>query len=289
MKRERDNFHREWDNALAREKRSRTIYAQETIKPDEVAQELAAVREAIGSGVDVAAFTTQALRDLKAFVKMDGVTLEADLSECAPAVREALDDRKLLRARFAQPVGSGEIYLSRTHPAIENLATHVLDAALDPLSGDDFLVQPARCGVTRTDAVSTRTTLLLARFRYHILTRREGDETALLAEDLVTVAFEGAPASAVWLDDDQAEALLAARPTGNVPADQARVFLQRVLDGYDGLLPHLEEVARRRGDELLAAHRRVRTAARLSGVQYRVEPQLPPDVLALYVFLPGAA
>jgi hypothetical protein len=41
-----------------------------------------------------------------------------------------------------------------------------------------------------------------------------------------------------------------------------------------------------RGDTLLQAHLRVRDAARRRGVQHRVEPHLPPDVLGVYVDLP---
>jgi hypothetical protein len=43
-----------------------------------------------------------------------------------------------------------------------------------------------------------------------------------------------------------------------------------------------------RGEELLEQHRRVRTAARMLGVSHHVEPQLPPDVLGIYVYLPRA-
>ena len=40
-------------------------------------------------------------------------------------------------------------------------------------------------------------------------------------------------------------------------------------------------------DEVPADQRAyVRPAARLKGVRYRVEPQRPPDVLGLYVYLP---
>ena len=39
-------------------------------------------------------------------------------------------------------------------------------------------------------------------------------------------------------------------------------------------------------EELLHAHRRVRTATRLRGLRYKVEPHLPPDVLGIYVYLP---
>jgi hypothetical protein len=45
-------------------------------------------------------------------------------------------------------------------------------------------------------------------------------------------------------------------------------------------------MVRLRGDELLAAHTRVRIAARMQGVRHSVEAQLPPDVLGVYVYLP---
>ena len=41
-----------------------------------------------------------------------------------------------------------------------------------------------------------------------------------------------------------------------------------------------------RGEDLLNAHRRVRAAAQIRGVRYRVEPQLPVDVLGVYMYLP---
>ena len=52
------------------------------------------------------------------------------------------------------------------------------------------------------------------------------------------------------------------------------------------LQPYLDQAAIRRGEELLEAHRRVRTASQIKGISYRVEAQLPPDVLGIYVYLP---
>jgi hypothetical protein len=82
------------------------------------------------------------------------------------------------------------------------------------------------------------------------------------------------------------EALLQAEPDQNVVPDRARHVVQRVVDDYEQIRPHLEAVAYQRAEELLQAHRRVRSAARMRGVRYRVEPQLPPDVLGVYVYLP---
>ncbi|HQD81256.1 MAG TPA: hypothetical protein PK003_10525, partial [Bacillota bacterium] len=55
---------------------------------------------------------------------------------------------------------------------------------------------------------------------------------------------------------------------------------------YDGLVEHVEEIAQQRAEGLLAAHRRVRSAARMKGVRYRVQPRLPADILGIYVYLP---
>ena len=63
--------------------------------------------------------------------------------------------------------------------------------------------------------------------------------------------------------------------------------MQKVIDDFDLLRPHLEEYAGQRGDEILEAHRRVREATRLTGVKYEIEPQLPVDVLGIYVYLPA--
>ena len=84
----------------------------------------------------------------------------------------------------------------------------------------------------------------------------------------------------------EAESLLLATPDDNVTDDVARNFVQKVIDEFSHLRSHLDEVAEAHGKELLDAHQRVRTASRRVGVKYSIEPQLPPDVLGLYVYLP---
>lgn len=124
------------------------------------------------------------------------------------------------------------------------------------------------------------------RFRYHIITRQFDAETPLLAEECALLAFAGAPERAEWLDRAVAEALLGASADANTNPDQATHFLRGVLDNFDVLWSHLNQVAHERGAHLLESHRRVRTASRARGVSYRVEAQTPPDVLGVYIFLP---
>jgi hypothetical protein len=290
----------QWQNAAEREARSRTMFAQETIKFAEVAQEVDAVRGAIGSGVDVESFCRAALRHHKASITDVGsgtrARVEVNLKDVPRTVRDLLalpGDGTSFVARFELPVQSGEIYLHRTHPVVETLATGILDASLDSKNDGGA----ARCGVVRTRAVNRRTTLLLLRLRFHIETETKtgprGNEGAerrqLLAEDSQILAFAGSPQNAEWLTSEQAEALLDVLPDANIAPEVQRESLQRILEGIPALSPHLETAARRRADELLDAHKRVRSAVRMRGVSQRVEPQLPPDILGIYVFLPVPA
>lgn len=278
---QREELFRTWDLVADREKRSRTMFAQESIKVEEVARELAEVRSAIGSGVDLATFVRTAALAHGATVYENGV-VRIDMTEAPRALREATGIATSITVRFDLPVGDDEVYISRTHPFAEGLATYVMDTALDPLAES----VARRCGVIRTRAVARRTTLLLMRFRYHIITRQFDAETPLLAEECALLAFAGAPERAEWLDRAVAEALLGASADANTNPDQATHFLRGVLDNFDVLWSHLNQVAHERGAHLLESHRRVRTASRARGVSYRVEAQTPPDVLGVYIFLP---
>jgi len=70
-------------------------------------------------------------------------------------------------------------------------------------------------------------------------------------------------------------------------AAHGREFIRRVIDGFDHLSPYLDQMAERHGQKLLDAHRRVRIASRARGIRYDVQPQLPPDLLGIYIFLPA--
>ena len=279
------DLYAEWEAAGDREKKSRTIFAQHALKTEEVHKELEAAREAIGMGVEVETFVGDALRGLGAGFTHERKGIRIDLSECTRALKDALpvEDEKLL-VRFQTPAPEKGLLLSRIHPFVESLASYVLDTSLDPLGRS----VASRCGVMRTEAVSTRTTLLLLRHRMHLIVTRSGQEFPLLAEDANLLAFEGAPSHALWLEPDQAERLLLVAPTGNIAPEQIRDFLRVVIDGMPDLASRLNAACDDRAEALLQAHQRVRQAARARG-SIRVEAQRPPDVLGIYVLLPMPA
>jgi len=279
----KEDLYTQWDNVADREKRSRTMFAQESIKVDEVARELREARDAVGSSDDVKRFVLDALTAHKGIVSAQANRYRFDVRECPRSLRDALGNNDEFIGKFEMPVDEGVLYLSRTHPIVEGLAAYVMDTALDPIA--DSVAR--RAGAIRTSAVTRRTTLLLVRFRYDILTRRRDHESAQIAEECRLFAFIGAPDQAEWLDGAVAEELLQAEPDANIAPEQAADFVRRVVEGVEGLRPHLEAEAQRRAEALLDAHRRVRAAARIQHVRYRVEPKLPADILGIYVFLPS--
>lgn len=277
-------IHRGWDSARDREKASRSRFAQHTLSPEAVAAELQGVRRAIGRSEDVARFFRAVLQAAAVPVQESGGAATVQLSPGTPrALRQALGRDEPFTGRFDLPLRDGEIYLGRTSPVVEGLASWTLDQALDPIARDGRPVA-ARCGVISTSAVNSRTTLLVARFRYHLRIGAADGET-LLAEEIVPLACTGAADAPTWLAPDVGEQLLAARPERNLVATAIDQQLALLLPVLPKLQIALEAVASERASLQLAAHERVREAARAKG-RVAIAPVLPVDILGAYVLLP---
>ncbi|MFI5460551.1 MAG: helicase-related protein [Isosphaerales bacterium] len=281
-----DELDSEWKSAADREKKSRALFAQHKFDDRSVAREVEAIRTAIGSATDVEQFVTTAVRGYGGTATKRRNFILLDVKETPAAIRETAAGRDEVRARFELPVGENELYLSRTHPLVEGLASFAMESALDPVLAGGRRVLAARCGAIRTKSVETRTTLLLVWFRYHILTTIDDVTRPLLAEDCQVVAFSGAPTEPTWLSREVADGLLGAEPDENVADDVARSFVRKVLENLEPIRKKLDAIAKERGQELLAAHKRVRQASHRRGVKETIEPQLPADILGLYVYLP---
>lgn len=280
---EKNDIEELWDAAAEQEKRSRTIFAQESLKPEEVIPEWQAVRDAIGTSADVRRFFTSALRQLGAMVEEKKSIFEFHVKECPREVRDALQvEGPSFRAVFEPPAPDDALWLSRSHPMVEALSGYLIETAADPLL--DSIAR--RAGVTRTVAVQERTFVLLLRFRYHLVKRHGRAESRTLAEECLTVGFAGEIQSPVWLSDEEIDRILAAGPSDNITPDLASHHLAQFLGRLPDLRPALEARAAERSAVLLAAHRRVRDASRATGSD-EVEPVLPVDVIGAYIYLPG--
>jgi superfamily II DNA or RNA helicase len=292
-----DALHRDWESAAEKERRSLTRYAQRGIHPQEVAHEVDQVRAALGDHEEIAAFTAESLRALGASVTPTPDGFSAVTATLGLGLRDALPagHREPLAFRRDLPLPRGQALLARTDPHVEAIARHVLDAALDtaPDTAPGRSTRPARrAGVVRTSAVATRTTLLLARFRFHLDIPTPAGLRPMIAEDAKLLAFTGPASAPTWLDEAAARALATAGPDANIPADQARAQAERIIDRLGELTGHLDDTADALAGELLESHRRVRAGAQAARRGLKVSAQKPVDLLGVYVYLPtvgGAA
>ncbi|MBG0818402.1 helicase-related protein [Planomonospora sp. ID82291] len=300
------DLHAEWDSSAAKERTSRTKFAQAGIKPDEVARELAEIRAGLGSSTEIETFAREALDALGSSMTAREDGFAAVTATLPPGLRDALPPGHPQPLPFHRdlPVPRRHAHLDRTDPAVGAIARYVLDAALDPKTPGP---RPARrCGVMRTNAVQRRTTLLLVRFRMHLtLPGRQGPRP-LVAEEARVLAFRGRPDNPEWLPPQDVEALLAAEPSGNIAPDLARDDLERLLAletrqapdrepaTKPRLLWHLEDALDAEADaaaeQLRDSHARVREASRQSGTsKITVIANKPADLLGVYVYMPAAA
>jgi superfamily II DNA or RNA helicase len=306
-----DNLHKDWDEVTRIEKRSRTVFAQEQFAKqiDEVQRELDSVKRTFGSETTITNFTLEVLRRGNVVIKEIGEKPDRSVYEidfntalprfhnfCNSFLHERIGKQKR-RVRFVLPVESGVDYLCRTHPLVESLADYVLNTVLDAEtiiknSSENVRAVASRCGMIRTDAVKKRTTLLLLRYRFHLTSKQQQqqqqDEFRILTEDIQVVGFRGSPDNAEWIDNvlEIDDILDNAKSTQNILLQSAKKQISEIIDSYEKfLLPKINEFAGQSATELSDTHKRVRKIT--SGLEVIVRPELPPDLLGVYVYLPN--
>ncbi|MGA5196542.1 DEAD/DEAH box helicase [Streptomyces exfoliatus] len=285
----------DWNSAAEREKESRSRFAQRSIHPEEVAREVIAIREALGGAGEIRTFVRHSLQALNAVLRDSGEDFTAQVGGTPAGLRDALaplvgldtvDKDRPIPFRSDPAVGRGEAALVRTDPVVGALAAHVLNTALDPEADG---ARPARrCGVITTDAVATRTTLLLVRYRFHLTLPSRSGEKQLIAEDTRLLAFQGSPKKAVWLGQQEAVELLDASATENTAPHFGERTMTNILDQLASVADHVAAYGDELAAELDASHRRVRAASGEIVRGLTVTAQKPADILGTYVYLPAA-
>lgn len=288
-----DKLDSDWNSAAEREKASRSRFSQRSIHPEEVAREVVAIREALGGAGEIRTFVRHSLRALSAVLRDNGEDFTAQVGGTPAGLRDALaplvgaaavEHDRPIPFRVDPAVARGEAALVRTDPVVGALAAHVLNTALDPEAAG---ARPARrCGVITTDAVATRTTLLLVRYRFHLTLPSRSGEKQLIAEDTRLLAFQGAPKNAVWLGQREAVELLDASATENTDPYFGERTMTRILGQLPDAAEHVAAYGEELAAELDASHRRVRAASGEIVRGLTVTAQKPADLLGTYVYLP---
>lgn len=275
-----------WRDAEEGEKRSRSRFAQNAMKPQEVAPEWAKARDLLGDAGSALEFVLAAMGRFNAPLEKVKSGYAAHLDALDASLRERLDERGLagtVRLATADPVPAGATFLTRTHPLTSTLGEALVEGALDPevLPGLGL----GRTGAWPTPAVKARTVLALLRLRLK-LTVHARRERLLLAEEASLVAIANGKVAAKGID--ARKLLLTAAVFDLAPAARERTVRAAQQELPALLAGPLAEHARLRAADLLADHGRLRAAA--TGVsRVSIEPVLPPDVIGLFVLLPAGS
>lgn len=282
----RKHLHDEWDDAAKRDKESRTRFAQRSIDPSEVSRELMELRNSAGDADSLRWFIEYSLKRLEATVTQVPNALKVNPQDIPLWLKEQAGLKKAIQLGFDDKAPANALRLTRSHPLVAALSTHVLESALDS-DGMQGEAVASRAGVIKTESVKTKTVLLLARFRYDIIIGRGEAKHLDLAEDVGAIAFRMGPKGSEVFVGAEAEALFGAQSSDNVAPDLARDALAKEIARLGEKIPQIQAEAKRRAEAYAASFERLRAAATLKGGAVRVEPRGEPDVLGLYIYLPG--
>ena len=273
-----------WRDASESEKKSRARFAQNAMKPQEVAPEWEKVRTLLGSPADAKTFIERAMSRFGVPLEPRKTLLVAHVHALEAGLKERLTQRGLsgsVRLAMVEPAPSGTALLTRTHPLTATLAEALVEASLDPeaLSGLGI----GRVGAWPTSAVQQMTRVALLRIRFK-LTVHARKERLLLAEEAALVALQGGK---IIESGEAARALLNTPATSDLASSARERFIGKAKEDLPSLLDGpLADFVKTRAEELMQDHARLRAAAG-SASRVTVEAVLPPDVIGLFVLMPS--
>ena len=284
-------FESHWEDVKAKAKKSRTVFAQRRIKPDEVLPEWRKSLAAVGGRDDVQRFAGRALARLGSGLEPRGRGFKVPTAPLPAEVRERLaaeDIAGTVAIDFAYPSAPGCRPVQRSHPLVAVLAETLLGRTLSvddgaAAGGDPSVLGRAGCWIS--EGVRARATVVLLRLRHQLLSRRR---EPLMVEEATALAW-AAPRTAAPVAGLEALALLALPPDGRSPAARSRAGgctsprrASRARGGHRGLL------GRSARTPSSPTTMRVREASRATG-STAVQAVPRPDVIGVYVLLPKVA
>ena len=272
-----------WKDASENEKRSRAIFAQNAMKPEEVAPEWRRTADFLGTADDARNFVDCAMSLFGAPLEHKKSIVLAHVKALDSEIRERLEQRGLtgsVELAMSDPVPSGATLLNRTHPITASLAECLVEGSLDKAVAPTLGL--GRVGAWPTISVSKKTILMLLRIRFK-LTVHSRREQLLLAEEVAIIAIQDGK---VFASGDEACEMLKVSATRDIDSyAQDRLTSAAIAKLPDLLNGSIRQFVAEREDELLGDHARLRVAATASP-RVSVQAVQPPDVFGLFTLIP---
>lgn len=273
-----------WRDVAEKEKRSRARFAQNAMKPQEVAPEWEKATKFLGSPEAARVFVERAMVRFGVSLEPRKSLVLAHVHALEGGLRERLEQRGMtgsVRLALSEPAPSGSALLTRAHPLTSTLAESLVEASLDTESLPGLGI--GRVGAWPTPAVERITRIALLRIRYK-LTVHARKERLLLAEEAALVALHD---DRVVASGEDARILLDTPAAADLAQSARDRFIGRAQEDLPRLIDGpLADFVRARAEELAEDHARLRAAAG-SASRVTVEAVQPPDVIGLFVLMPS--
>lgn len=302
------------------EKRSRNYFVHNNKRTDprQLVEVLKQAKSVIGSVADTKDFVIGVLTEvLNLEVKEDSplcysfnASALANLSSTelqsylkALVVLDAKKKSSAIRISFASPTPRGYAYIGRNHPLVEFLSRKVINDTINVkkvtsadgtvhLSTKDRDFMACRALVVRSNLVATRTTVLMLRVR-NVISDVKHPDHKIVGEEMVFMGYEGLIANHNFISNEQARELVLALNHKDNAFESVALSAQKDsfnkltswLNDVATLREHTDEMAVQRAENLVSLFSQYRHFDNCPEYQV-VEPVLPMDVIAAYVFLP---
>jgi hypothetical protein len=271
-----------FEEAEKREKASRSIFAQNTIKANEIEADLREVDEAIGDVKAVEQFVLDSLRFMGVQVELKKEGYKIYTTNIPQRLRDLLTDKTEIQISFKSPTPAGYKYIGRNHPFTEHLSQHIINSALQQATKS-----AARASVLRSADVKQKTVMFQFRVRNVIVEQPSNKQ--IVAEEMWLWGYEGEVNQKQFIDKKTAiNLLMNVNPTQNMEEGEKTYWLNEEMAwvlNEKTFREQTDDVALERANHLVESHTRFKKL--VSGNKYKVvEPVLPMDVLGVYILLP---
>lgn len=271
----------EIESAREKAEKIRSIFAHESIMPEEVQKDLEEVDEAIGNVDTLREFVISASKLLGATIEQDKDGFIFKKMNMEDWIASSLGSDERIHISFESPTPQGFKYIGRNHRFVEQLCHRVIANSLDKTRANN---KAARAAVFASDSVSTQTTLI--QFRVRNVIREVNKKHEMVSEEMFLWGYNQTPDGINALDIDQCKELLHTSSALDISNERQQLIFNREIEHFQKLHPDFIQVVAKRSDELVNAH--TRFAKYIGAKRFEaVTPVLPPDILGVYVIIPN--
>lgn len=271
----------EIEKAKDKAEKIRSIFAHESIMPEDVEKDLKEVDEAIGDVLTLQNFVIQSSELLGARVEPFKEGFIFHKQNMDKWLANSLGSGEKIHITFQSPTPIGFKYIGRNHRFVELLCHRIISNSLE---NDRKGQKAARASVFRTDAVNVQSTLI--QFRVRNVIREVGKKHELVSEEMFLWGYRLSDNGIDTLDIEECKSLLQTANALDISAERQQLVFEKELKHFEELHPDFIKVVEMRSDELVKAH--TRFAKYLGAKQFEtVVPVLPPDILGVYVLIPN--